>query len=65
MVLTHDLNSMIGHAWDRVRLGRAMPGVIAASTQLPIGLVITELELLVEASEEGEWESQVLFVSAG
>jgi hypothetical protein len=62
VLLTHDCNTLIGHAWDRVRAGLPMPGVVAVQQGVATGLAIEELELLAQASLEGEWERQVLFV---
>lgn len=65
VVVTHDRNTLIGHAWERVRLGLRMPRrIIAVSTHLPIGHVIAELQLVAEASREDECEAMVLFISA-
>jgi hypothetical protein len=39
-----------------------MPGVFEVSRTVPIGVVIDDLVLLVEASEAGEWEGQVRYL---
>lgn len=64
VLLTHDFDTLIGHAWERVRAGLAMPGVVAVRQGMAIGRAVDELELFVAASQDGEWEGQVLFLTA-
>ena len=64
VLLTHDIQTMVGHAWERVRRGLPMSGVVIVSQELPIGAVLEQLEALVVASHEGEWEAQVLYVTS-
>lgn len=61
-VLTHDVGTMTAAAWDRVRSGLPMLGVIEVSTQQPIGKMIEEIRLLLLASRPEEVEGQVLFL---
>lgn len=63
VLLSHDFDTLIGHAWDRVRAGLAMPGVVAVPQNMSIGRAIDELELFAVASEEDEWNNQVLFLT--
>ena len=63
VLLTHDFDTLIGEAWSRVRAGLPMPGVVAVPQGMGAGRAIDELELFAAASDEGEWEGQVLFVS--
>ena len=62
VLLTHDLRSLPRHAYDRVRSGKAMPGVLAVIATAPAGPVIADILLLTECSREGEWEGQVLYL---
>jgi len=64
VLLTHDIQTMVGHAWERVRRGLPMSGVVIVSQELPRGAVLEQLEALVVASREGEWEAQVLYVTS-
>ncbi|HSL84399.1 MAG TPA: DUF5615 family PIN-like protein [Thermoanaerobaculia bacterium] len=61
-LLTHDVSTLTRYAWDRVREGRAMPGVIAVASEEPIGPVIEDLVLVVAASEPGDLEGQVIYL---
>ena len=62
IVLTHDVETLVGYAWDRVRSGMPMPGVIVALTAQPIGQIIGDLEILLLASQPEEFEAQIRFL---
>lgn len=62
VLLTHDIQTMVGHAWERVRRGLPMPGVVVVGQELSIRVVLEQLEALAVASRDGEWEAQVLYV---
>ncbi len=62
LVLTHDVATLIGYAYERVAGGLGMPGIIEVRQDLPIGAVLDDLILLVDASRAGEWEGQVLYL---
>ena len=62
VLLTHDVTTMTRYAFERVRDGKAMPGVFEIGRHVPIGVAIEEIVLLVECSVEGEWEGQVRYL---
>ncbi len=62
VLLTHDQETLVGHAWQRVRSGLAMPGVVVAPTDRPIGQIIADLALLVLAGQAKDVEQQILFI---
>jgi hypothetical protein len=62
VLLTHDVSTMTRYAYDRVREGKSMPGVFEVSREVPIGVAIDEILLLVECSLPGEWEGQVRYL---
>ena len=62
LVLTHDAATLIGFAYERVAAGSPMPGIIEVRQDLPIGPIIDDLLLIIDASYEGEWEGQVLYL---
>lgn len=62
VLLTHDVNTIPKHAYERASAGEHMPGVVIISQGAAIGPCVRDLLLLVECSEEGEWEGQVLFL---
>ena len=62
ILLTHDIQTITGYAYERVEAGLPMPGVFEVEATMPIGQAIEDLLLLVECSEEDEWEGQVCFI---
>jgi hypothetical protein len=62
LVLTHDAATMAYYAYERVKRGLSMPGVIEVADDLPLSQVIEDLLLLAEYSNKGEWESQVIYL---
>lgn len=62
VLLTHDVSTMTRYAYERVEAGQAMPGVFEVPRQVPVGQVIEDIVLLIEASLEGEWEGQVRYL---
>ncbi|MCP3964631.1 MAG: hypothetical protein GY719_42925 [bacterium] len=62
LLLTHDVSTVTRFAVERVRDGKAMPGVVEVSTRMAIGRAIKEIELLAGASEAEECEGQVMYL---
>jgi Domain of unknown function (DUF5615) len=62
ILLTHDVATITRYAYDRVREGQPMPGVIEIGIDAPIGRVIEDVLVLVECSQEGELEGQVQYL---
>jgi hypothetical protein len=62
LLLTHDVQTMIGYAYSRVDSGQPMPGVVEVSREISIGAATEDLLLLAVCSTEGEWEGQVLYI---
>lgn len=62
LLLTHYVNTMTAFAYERVRAGKSMPGLIQIPALLPIGHAVDDLLILATASRPGEWEGQVLFL---
>ncbi len=60
--MTHDIATLADHAFERVAVGKSMPGVFAVHAEGPIGSAIEDLLLLAECSLDGEWEGQVRFL---
>ena len=59
MLLTHDVATITHHAYERVRAGQSMPGVVEVNRSVAISQAIEDILLLSECSLEGEWEGQV------
>jgi hypothetical protein len=62
ILLTHDVNTLVAAAYQRVANSEPMPGVLAVPQDLPISRAIANLVLLAECSLDGEWEGQVRYL---
>jgi predicted nuclease of predicted toxin-antitoxin system len=62
ILLTHDVRTMPHYAYERVRDGQPMLGIIAVHRSAPIGKAIEDLLIALVASEVAEFEGQVLFI---
>ena len=62
ILLTHDVNTVPGYAYQRVADGKSMPGVLAVHQTAPTGTVIEHLLIVLEASKPDEWEGRVQFI---
>ena len=62
VLLIHDVATITRYAYDRIKQGQSMPGVIEISTNASIGKVIEDVLLLVECSQPGELEGQIQYL---
>lgn len=62
VVLTHDIETLVGFAHARVAEGKLMPGVFAVPYNAPIGTVIEDLVMILGASEAPDWNNLVTFL---
>lgn len=62
ILVTHDVNTVTKHAYDRIGVGEPMTGVIVVPEDLAIGLAIEELMALIECCEMDEMENQVKYI---
>lgn len=62
ILLTHDVSTVTRYAYERVKQGQLMLGVIEVSLDAPIGRVIEDLLLLVECALDGELDGQVHYL---
>lgn len=62
IVLSHDVSSMEGHAIERLRAGKTMPGLFLIHQDFPIGLAIDEIALIALCSKEAEWRNIIRFL---
>jgi predicted nuclease of predicted toxin-antitoxin system len=62
ILLTHDVNTLIGFAYERVRAGLPMTGVLIVDEAAQLGMVIEDLLLINECSLPNEWENQVHYL---
>jgi hypothetical protein len=62
ILITGDLNTMVGFAWGRVRSGLPMPGVLALKENVGIGRVIDDILLVAQCYTADEMKDQVLYI---
>jgi predicted nuclease of predicted toxin-antitoxin system len=62
IILTHDAQTLVGLAYDRVREGLPMPGIIEVRISQSVGAIVDDLVLLIEASTPQEFENQVRYI---
>jgi hypothetical protein len=62
ILITGDLNSMVGFAWARVRSGQPMPGVLALVENIAAARVIDDILLVALCDAPGDVKDQVLFI---
>ena len=62
ILLTHDRATMPDFAYDRLVRGKPMAGIFVVNDRMPIRQVIDELSLLIDCSEQAEWNGVVLYL---
>jgi len=62
ILVTHDVNTVPKHAFERVKAGQPMPGVIIVPDSLEIGAAISDLALLVQCATADELRNAVLYL---
>lgn len=62
ILLTYDVHTLTGYAYNRVKADLPMPGVIEVRISLGIGATIEELAIMIEASSADEFENQVRYI---
>jgi hypothetical protein len=62
IVLSHDVNTMRGYFYTRVKAEQPVPGLFLVHKQTAISDVIDALELIILASDESEWLGQATYV---
>jgi len=62
VLLTRDRQTMSGHAYDRVKIGLAMPGVVITTDRMSIGDTIEEVLTVAICYEPDDMKDRVLFL---
>jgi hypothetical protein len=62
IVVTHDVNTMPAFAFDRIRRNQRMPGMFVINQQAALATVIDDIFLIMECSENSEWDGRVIFL---
>jgi len=62
LLVTHDVSTIPKHAFQRVKAGQPMPGVVIVPDSMEIGAAISDLELVVECATADELQNVVLYL---
>lgn len=62
ILITHDVQTMTKHAYDRIRAGLPMPGIIEVAEDLSIGKAIDELLIVIGAGNPADFENLVTYI---
>jgi hypothetical protein len=62
IVLTHDVSTMIGYAYDRVKANLPMLGLIEVRKGVSIGQILEDLSVLIGAGNSNDFENQIWYV---
>ena len=62
ILITGDLNTMVGFAWGRVKVGLPMQGVLVLLEDAGIGRAIDDILLIAQCYTPDEMKDQVLYI---
>ena len=62
VLVTHDVNSLIEAAIQRIQEGLTMPGIIAVPQRVAIGVAIEDLCLIIQAAEPPDMDGQIWYL---
>jgi len=62
IVITHDRATMPNYAFERLLAGVSLPGLFVVNDRLLVSEAISELILMADCSEQGEWEGRVIYL---
>ena len=62
VLVTHDVNTVPAFAYQRVRAGLPLAGVILVPTRMPLGQAIDEVVLLAETLYTADVNDRVIFL---
>jgi hypothetical protein len=65
IVLTHDVSTLIGLAYERMKRGHGVPGVIAVPQTIAVGVAVDDLALIVQCTTTKDWQNQVGYLPLG
>jgi len=62
IVVTNDVNTMIGFATERMGSGQSFAGLIVVRRRQPLRKVVESLQLIWAATEAEEWPGRIEFI---
>ncbi len=61
-VITHDMNTLVGIALERVKLNQPMAGVVVVGPRVEIGTAIDDLALIAGCATPQDTRSQIWYL---
>jgi hypothetical protein len=62
VLLTHDRKTMVGYAYQRVKAGLGMPGVVVVDDNMGVGDAVDQVLIVVVCYTPEETKDRVIFV---
>ena len=62
VLLTHDVTTITQYAYERIRMGKYMPGVIEVTRKATLGSAIDDILFIAESSMSGELQGQIIYL---
>jgi predicted nuclease of predicted toxin-antitoxin system len=62
ILITHDAATVPAFAYDRMRAGLPMPGIVLVPASLEVARAVEDLLLMIECSLNEEWPNQVRYI---
>ena len=62
ILVLHDLRTIPKYAYERIRDGKTVTGIILVPTDLPIHQSIEDLHILIECAAEEDWTNRLEYL---
>ena len=62
ILVTRDVNTLVGFAYERIAQGIHTEGVFVLRQDASFGEIISDLLLIAASSEPSEWTNQVIYI---
>jgi len=62
VLLTHDVATITKYAYERIRAGKYMPGVIEVTRKITLGAAIDDILFIAESCKPGELNGQIIYL---
>lgn len=62
VLFTHDVNTMVKHAYNRIKSNKSLPGLIGVQQKCPIGQAIEDLSLLIKYLTSEEYKNRIIYI---
>lgn len=62
ILLTHDVSTMTRYAYERIRTGKSIAGIIEVPQSMPVGQAIEDIVTIVVCSSTEELKNQIQYL---